>query len=178
MEDLSKKLIQLQDLIKAIKSMKASTQPSGVKPPALPTLPSHKAPPKPSMTPSAASAPKISTGEGPNSKKDPKKVAQQIKDGSMTTKTQKVLLKADDWADSVEKADKEAETKMYHIHQGPHQITSEPVTLDQVRKRHGSVQHLENAGFRLMPHEPKPAASVKKGEEQEKLLTPVPPASV
>lgn len=178
MEDLSKKLIQLQDLIKAIKSMKASAQPSGIKGPTLPALPSHKAPPQPSMTPSKSAAPKISTGEGPNSKKDPKKVAQQIKDGSMTTKTQKVLLKADDWADSVEKADKEAETKMYHIHQGPHQITSEPVTLDQVRKRHGSVQHLENAGFRLMPHEPKPVAPVKKGEEQEKLLTPAPPASV
>jgi hypothetical protein len=174
MEDLSKKLIQLQDLIKAIKSMKASTQPSGIKGPTLPALPSHKAPPQPSMTPSTASAPKISSGEGPNSKKDPKKVAQQIKDGSMTTKTQKVLLKADD---SVAKADAEAETKKYHIHQGPHQITSEPVTLDQVRQQHGSVQKLENSGFRLIPHEPKPT-SIKKGDAQERLLTPVPPASV
>lgn len=173
MEDLSKKLIQLQDLIKAIRSMKA--QPSGIKPPALPELPSHKAPPKPSMTPSVASAPKIGTGAGPNSKKDPKKVAQQIKDGSMSTKTQKVMLKSDDWADSVAKADAEAETKMYHIHQGPHQITSEPVTLDQVRKRHGSVQKLENAGFRLIPHEPKP---IKKGDAQDALLAPTDPASV
>lgn len=46
------------------------------------------------MTPPKTSA-KISAGAGPDSKKDPKKVAQQIKDGSMSTKTQKVMLKAD-----------------------------------------------------------------------------------
>lgn len=91
MEDLAKKLEQLKELIKAIRQTKQAP----IKGPTLPQLPGHRPPPAPSMTPSAASAPKISSGAGPNSKKDPKKVAQQIKDGSMSTKTQKVMLKAD-----------------------------------------------------------------------------------
>lgn len=99
MEELVKKLEQLNELIKAIKAMPpappaaASAQKSTL--PSLPKLPMAKAPPTPSMTPSVAAAPKISSGSGPNSKKDPKKVAQQIKDGSMSTKTQKVMLKTD-----------------------------------------------------------------------------------
>lgn len=88
MEELSKKLEKLIDLIKAIKLNK----PTG---PVLPSIPSPKQPAPPSMTPSAAAAPKIGTGQGPNSKKDPKKMAEQIKNGSMSTKTQKVMLKAD-----------------------------------------------------------------------------------
>ena len=89
MEDLLKKLTQLNSLIKAMK------QASVAKGPTLPSIPAPKAPAPPSMTPSKGAAPKIGTGAGPNSKKDPKKVAQQIKDGSMSTKTQKVMLKAD-----------------------------------------------------------------------------------
>jgi hypothetical protein len=34
----------------------------------------------------------------PDAKKDPKKIAQQIKDGSMTTRTQKLMLKSGDLA--------------------------------------------------------------------------------
>jgi hypothetical protein len=89
MEELAKKLEHLRDLIKAIKKLNVQTAPK------LPELPAMKAPPQPTMAPSKASAPKISSGQGPNSKKDPKKVAQQIKDGTMSTKTQKVMLKAD-----------------------------------------------------------------------------------
>ena len=89
MEELVKKLENLNDLLKAIKKLNPPIAPK------LPELPSHKAPPQPSMTPPKAAAPKIGTGEGPNSKKDPKKVAQQIKDGTMSTKAQKVMLKAD-----------------------------------------------------------------------------------
>lgn len=89
MEELAKKLEQLRELIKAIK---LQAKPAA---PALPTIPAPKQPSPPPMTPSTAAAPKIGTGTGPNSKKDPKKVAQQIKDGSMSTKTQKVMLKAD-----------------------------------------------------------------------------------
>jgi hypothetical protein len=92
MQDLEKKLIQLKDLIKAIRQTQAMPM---VKGPSLPKLPEHKPIQAPSMTPSKGAAPKISSGEGPSSKKDPKKVAQQIKDGSMSTKTQKVMLKAD-----------------------------------------------------------------------------------
>ena len=34
-------------------------------------------------------------GMAPDAKKDPRKIAQQIKDGSMSNKTQKVMLKFD-----------------------------------------------------------------------------------
>lgn len=91
MEDLAKKLEQLKELIKAIRQTKAPNSTM----PALPKLPGHKPMSAPSMTPKAAGAPKIGPGTGPMSNKDPKKVAQQIKDGSMSTKTQKVMLKAD-----------------------------------------------------------------------------------
>lgn len=90
MEDLAKQLEQLKDLIKAIRQEKAKSSL-----PALPKLPGHKPVAAPSMSPKAAGAPKIGPGQGPSSNKDPKKVAQQIKDGSMSTKTQKVMLKAD-----------------------------------------------------------------------------------
>lgn len=91
MEELAKKLEQLKELIKAIRQTKAANSPM----PSLPKLPGHKPMAAPSMTPKTAGAPKIGAGVGPMSNKDPKKVAQQIKDGSMSTKTQKVMLKAD-----------------------------------------------------------------------------------
>lgn len=90
MEELVKKL---EELSKAIKAVKKLNPPTHMALPEVPSLPAVKPPAPPSMTPSATKAPKISNGEGPNSKKDPKKVAQQIKDGSMSTKTQKVMLK-------------------------------------------------------------------------------------
>lgn len=92
MQDLEKKLIQLNELLKALKAQPKAPVSSM---PAIPKIPTAKPPAAPSLTPSAAKAPKISSGAGPDSKKDPKKVAQQIKDGSMTTKTQKIMLKAD-----------------------------------------------------------------------------------
>lgn len=148
MEELFKRLSKINDLIKAIKAIKAPT---------LPTIPAPKPPAQPSLNPGKAAAPKISTGSGPNSKKDPKKIAEQIKSGAMSTKTQKVMLKADQWSnDDIEKADKEAGQYLYHIHQGPHRITDKPMSVEQINKRHGGVQKLENAGFRLIRHEEKP----------------------
>jgi hypothetical protein len=148
MESLLKKLTYLNELIKAIKPIKA---------PSLPTIPAPKAPPQPGLNPGKAAAPKISTGAGPDSKKDPKKVAEQIKSGAMSTKTQKIMLKAQQWSsDDIEKADKEASEQLYHIHQGPHRITDKPMPIGEIIKQHGPVQKLENAGFRLIRHEPKP----------------------
>lgn len=89
MEELIKKLSQLTSLLKAIK------KPSVGQGPSLPTMPGIKPPSPPSITPGKSASPKISSGTGPDSKKDPKKVAEQIKNGSMSTKTQKVMLKAD-----------------------------------------------------------------------------------
>ena len=92
MEELYKKLEELSKAIKAIKAIKKLNPPVG---PKLPDVPSIKAPPQPTMQPASTKAPKIGTGEGPNSKKDPKKVAQQIKDGAVSTKTVKDVLKSD-----------------------------------------------------------------------------------
>lgn len=94
MDDLHKRLENLRDLLKAINGgLKTKLNPQVA--PKLPEIPSHRVPPQPSMAPKATAAPKISSGEGPNSKKDPRKVAQQIKDGSMSTKAVKTMLKAD-----------------------------------------------------------------------------------
>jgi hypothetical protein len=148
MDALYKKLTQLTDLLKAIKPQSAAKGPS------IPTIPPIRAPIAPSMAPKAAASTKM-PGMASQAKKDPKKIAQQIKEGSMSTKTQKVMLKTD-WSDEdIEKADKAAEQMRYHIHQGPHRITSEPVDLNHVRKQYGSVQRLEGNGFRLIPHKSK-----------------------
>ena len=104
MDELIKKLTQLTDLLKAIK------QPSTVGS-VIPTIPAIRPPAQPSLAPKSAPA-KI-PGVAPSGKKDPKKIAQQIKDGSMSTKTQKVMLKTDkngqwsleDDSKSVEKVD-------------------------------------------------------------------------
>lgn len=159
MEELAKKLEQLRDLIKAVKMQQQPKPTLGI-----PKIPEIKPPSPPSLTPSAAAAPKISTGSGPNSKKDPKKVAQQIRDGSMSTKTQKVMLKAQ-WSDEdVKKADEIAQSQMYHIHEGPHRITKEPLTVKQIQERHGGIKKLENSGFVLHPHNATPAPAVKKAD--------------
>lgn len=170
MDDLSKKLTQLRDLIKALKKPTEM-----VKGPSIPTIPAIRPPSPPSMTPSKGTAPKIGTGEGPNSKKDPKKVAQQIKDGSMSTKTQKVMLKSE-WSDAdIEKADNEANQKLYHIHNGPHRITDTPLSIPQIDKRHGGVKKLEASGFRLIPHTPE-APKVAKADDHR--LDQAPPSNI
>lgn len=135
--------------------------------PTIPKIPTIKPPSPPPMTLGAGTAPKIAIGSGPNAKKDPKKVAQQIKDGSMSTKTQKVMLKAQ-WSDNdIEKADQVAKEKLYHIHQGPHRITSEPLNVKQINARHGGVAKLENNGFRLHVHNPEAPKVLKAGDRWE-----------
>jgi hypothetical protein len=164
MEELLKRLSKLNDLIKALKPLK----PNG---PTLPTIPNIKPPPSPTMSPSNAKVPKISNGAGPDSKKDPKKVAEQIKNGSMSTKTQKVMLKADQWSsEELDKADEATKLKLYHIHQGPHQITTKPLTIPQINKQHGGTQKLESNGFRLIPHN----GQIKE-ESTEKAEKPINP---
>lgn len=90
MDELAKKLEKLKDLIKAIRQ----TNPVSLGP-KIPAIPAIKPPSTPSMVPSGNKNAKISSGAGPDSKKDPRKIAEQIKNGSMSTKTQKAMLKAD-----------------------------------------------------------------------------------
>jgi len=83
MDRLVEKLTQL------LKALKAPN--SGEQKLALPTIPSISKPPPPSMKPN------ISTkmpGVAPSGKKDPRRIAAQIKNGEMSTKTQKILFKA------------------------------------------------------------------------------------
>lgn len=89
MDMLYKKLEELSKAIKETKKLNPQIAPKFVE------LPTIKAPPQPSMTPPATTAPKIGTGTGPDSKKDPKKIAEQIKNGSMSTKSAKSMIKAD-----------------------------------------------------------------------------------
>jgi hypothetical protein len=151
MEELASKLTRVLNLIKAIRTFTGQT---------VPTIPSIKPPSPPSMTPKASGA-KI-PGISPNSNKNPKKIAEQIKDGSMSTKTQKALLKRDQWSDEdIEKMDKEAEEHLYHIHDGPHRITAEPLSLKEIKTKHGGVLKLENSGFRLIRHQPESKKDIK-----------------
>lgn len=150
MESLIKKLT---DLVKAIQQIKPQHK--------IQSLPALKAPPQPSMRTSGRQEMKMH-GISPNSKKDPKKVAQQIRDGSMSTKTQKIMLKTDQWSmDDIEKADQQANQSLYHIHQNGYKITDKPLTVQEITKRHGGIKHLENNGFRLIRHNPTEVAKPK-----------------
>jgi hypothetical protein len=41
---------------------------------------------------------------------------------------------------------------LYHIHEGGSQLTTEPISMQQVNHRYGSAQRLESKGYRLVPH--------------------------
>lgn len=83
MEDLIKKIQQLVDLVKAVKMQPQQG-------PKAPSLPSIKHPPQPSMTATQKQT-KI-PGMNPDSKKDPKKIAEQIKSGAIR---KPAMIKAD-----------------------------------------------------------------------------------
>ena len=105
----------------------------------------------------APAAPKKMPGIAPKSNKDPKKVAQQLRDGHVRAQTLNMLKSDGQWSsEDIIKADQIAENKLYHIHQGPHRITYKPLTLNEIRNTHGPIQKLESSGFTLIPHEPKP----------------------
>lgn len=169
MEDFTKKLSQLKDLLKAIKK---PTPPASQM--TIPKLPGIKPPAMPSITPTSSIAPKIGAGAGPDSKKDPKKVAEQIKNGSMSTKTQKAMLKADN--------DNE---KRYHILTDGHPITKNPLTVKELNEQHGGIKRLEAAGHIVAPHDPtnpnkyhKPLSMVKADKNGQWYLEPTDPSNI
>lgn len=82
MQDFIKKLEELKDFVK---SLNASNSP-------LPKIPGIKPPAPPSLSPKSAKAPKI-PGITPESTKDPKKVAEQLKNPNQKTKLE--MLKFD-----------------------------------------------------------------------------------
>lgn len=91
MEQLFKKLLELNELVKAVK---ADSKPTGF---TVPKLPAITPPAQPSMKPSASAAKEGKIpGMAPAGKKDPRKIAEQIKNGQLSNKSQKLMLKAHD----------------------------------------------------------------------------------
>jgi hypothetical protein len=151
MDSLVKKLIKLNDLIKALKMPKQAQTPSlpvlqDIKPPTPPALPSIK--------PSANKAPKITSGVGPESKKDPKKVAEQIKNGSMSTKTQKVMLKIE-------------QNGQWSLEKGAMQRVA-PISPQDKSKYSGQVKQLKN----WLSSDPEDKSAQKVRESSERLEGP------
>jgi hypothetical protein len=83
MEELLLKIQALRDLIKSLAPKTSNI----VQPPSIPAL---KQPPLPSMNAKAPTATKI-PGMNPSSKKDPKKVAEQLKSGKVKSAPAPVL---------------------------------------------------------------------------------------
>lgn len=142
MEMLIKKLAQLSDLLKA--SLMPSLR--------MPSLD----PPKPPKMPSMA----------PKSKKNPVKVAQQVKtpnakDFAMRQATSQVQASSNPLAYA---AKSEGESYHYHITEKGQRITDKPMSLSEINAKHGGVQRLESAGFRLVPVKKEKLTLSKNGQ--------------
>lgn len=129
MESFIKKLNEIKDLLKA--NLMPSLR--------MPSL----EPPKPPKAPSLA----------PKSKKNPIKVAEQIKapqakDFAMEQAGQQVKASNNSLAFTTKS---EGESYHYHIVQDGYRITDKPVSLEEINVKHGGVKRLESAGFRLVP---------------------------
>lgn len=160
MESLKSKLTRLVELIKAINTTNSLGS-------SMPSIPEIKPPSPPSMKTKLPKNSKI-PGVAPSSDKNPKKIAEQIKDGSLSNKTQKIMFKCDGtWTnEDVEKADKMAGMRLYHIHDGPYRITTKPLSLKDITEKYGGAQKLESSGFRLIPHTPSESDSSKESKSK------------
>lgn len=92
------------------------------------------------------------------SKKDPKKVAEQLKNPDDKKLAQEFLTITGLGQWDIKKTDDQS---LYHIHTNGHRITDEPMPLAHIIARHGPVRHLESKGFRLV-QAPKPAPAPKQ----------------
>jgi len=147
MNHINDKIKKLEELIKNLKS---SVQSSAVLPSIKqPKLQGIKTPTSQTQIPNVA----------PQSKKNPVKQAEQIKNKDIKDMKMREarealnINKSGQW--SIEPLAKpkliENPDSKYHIHQGEHRITSNPVTLREIQERHGGVKRLESAGYRLHP---------------------------
>jgi len=98
-------------------------------------------------------------GVSPDSKKDPTKQAEQIKDASLKQDAMEAirLNKSGQW--SLDKVD--PSNMYFHIHQDGYRITDKPMHYKEIVQRHGPVKELESKGFRLHPAD-KPEEKVEK----------------
>lgn len=98
----------------------------------------------------------VSIGKAPDSKKNPIKQVEQIKDPNIKKPalesaklTKEEILKTDNngqWS-----LYKTASSSYYHIHQDGYRITDKPLHYSEIIKQHGSIKNLENNGLRLHP---------------------------
>lgn len=131
MERFFKKLDELSDLFKQFNaSIKLPKMDAG-----MPKVPSAGGPKMP--------------GVAPTSQKDPKKVAQQLKNPDLKPKTKVTMMKSGQWALSKE------EEQLYHIHMDGNRITDKPMNMKDLTTKHGPVKHIESQpGQRVMPVKP------------------------
>ena len=54
-------------------------------------------------------------------------------------------------------AEKPNDQQLYHIKDGAMRITQKPMSLKDIAAKHGPIQKLESAGFRVVPHAPEPS---------------------
>jgi hypothetical protein len=47
--------------------------------------------------------------------------------------------------------------QLYHIKDGGMRVTTNPMSLKDIAAKHGPIQKLESAGFKIVPHEQEPA---------------------
>jgi len=90
----------------------------------------------------------VQVGVAPDSKKDPIKQAEQLKNKdakSVAIKEAVVLSKNGQWSLTKTKE------PMYHIHEDGYRITEEPVPHSHIVNTYGSIQALESKGFKLHP---------------------------
>jgi hypothetical protein len=157
MEELEKKLKRLKELLEKGMQNAGIGGPGSVK--AGMVLPSISKLPKPGHT-SVAGKVKIPNAT-PATKKNPIKSAEQthnkdIKDIKMKEAHAQLKIKP------MEKEEKSQD--LYHIHQNGMKITSTPMSLKDIHEKHGGVQKLENAGFKVMPHKPEQISFKKNGQ--------------
>jgi hypothetical protein len=130
MKKVYKKLKRLSYLLKA--ALMPSLRPPG------------PVAPKPPKMPSMA----------PKSKKNPIKVAEQIKDkntkkNAMINAVGQVKANTNSMAFSMNKS--EGESYKYHIIKDNNRITTEPISMEDINVKHGGVEKLEQSGHRVVP---------------------------
>lgn len=128
MKHFINKLNKFKDLIKALTP---SLRMPSIEPPKLPKMPSL----------------------APKSKKNPIKVAQQVKtpeakDFAMEQAATQVKANRNPLAFTTKS---EGESYYYHIIQDGQRVTDTPLTIEDINNKHGGVKRLENAGFRIVP---------------------------
>ena len=127
MDSLFKKLDELSDLLK-----KAQAQFN-------PSIKMPK-PPKAGIVPKQPKIP----GMTPSSKKDPAKVAQQLKNKELKPKTEMTSFNSGgQWSLNKQDLPKPKED-LYHIHVDGHVVTDKPMNLKELVSNHGPVKRIES----------------------------------